>query len=213
MKPVKIKLADLKRPEKNVRLHTKKQLEEFQRSVEMFGQIRPIVVDENHVILAGNGLYETLVNMGAEEADCYVMTGLSENQKKKLMLADNKVFSLGVENIDTVESFIQELSDDLDIPGYDEDILKQMVSDAEEVTEKVAEYGTLNTDQIEQIRSHDSEKLEPVPEGKAGSSYEEPVYPEETPDRATAETTQEDEEPAEVRKFVICPKCGEKIWL
>lgn len=121
MKPVKIKLADLKRPEKNVRLHTKKQLEEFQRSVEMFGQIRPIVVDENHVILAGNGLYETLVNMGKEEADCYVMTGLSENQKKKLMLADNKVFSLGVENIDAVESFIQELSDDLDIPGYDKE--------------------------------------------------------------------------------------------
>lgn len=213
MKPVKIKLADLKRPEKNVRLHTKKQLEEFQRSVEMFGQIRPIVVDENHVILAGNGLYETLVNMGKEEADCYVMTGLSENQKKKLMLADNKVFSLGVENIDTVESFIQELSDDIDIPGYDEDILKQMVSDAEEVTEKVAEYGTLNTDQIEQIRSHDSEKLEPVPEGKAGSGYEEQVYPEETPDRATAEPMQENEEPTEVRKFVICPKCGEKIWL
>lgn len=213
MKPVKIKLADLKRPEKNVRLHTKKQLEEFQRSVEMFGQIRPIVVDENHAILAGNGLYETLVNMGKEEADCYVMTGLSENQKKKLMLADNKVFSLGVENIDTVESFIQELSDDLDIPGYDEDILKQMVSDAEEVTEKVAEYGTLNTDQIEQIRSHDSEKLEPVPEGKAGSSYEEQVCPEETPDRATAEPMQEDEEPTEVRKFVICPKCGEKICL
>lgn len=53
-------LSELRRPERNVRMHTDKQLKEFRRSIEMFGQIRPIVVDEDGVILAGNGLYETL---------------------------------------------------------------------------------------------------------------------------------------------------------
>lgn len=67
MKIISMKLADLKQPEKNVRIHTEKQLQEFQRSVEMFGQIRPIVVDENNVIMAGNGLYDTLLRMGKEK--------------------------------------------------------------------------------------------------------------------------------------------------
>lgn len=83
-------LSELRRPERNVRMHTDKQLKEFRRSVEMFGQIRPIVVDEAGVILAGNGLYETLLSMGRTEADCYVVSGLTEAQKKKLMLADGK---------------------------------------------------------------------------------------------------------------------------
>lgn len=46
MKQLTMKLKDLVRPERNIRIHTEKQLEEFERSVRMFGQIRPIVVDE-----------------------------------------------------------------------------------------------------------------------------------------------------------------------
>lgn len=71
MEIITMKLADLVKPEKNVRIHTEQQLREFQRSVKMFGQIRPIVVDENNVILAGNGLYDTLIAMGKETADVY----------------------------------------------------------------------------------------------------------------------------------------------
>lgn len=75
-------LSELRRPERNVRMHTDKQLKEFRRSVEMFGQIRPIVVDEAGVILAGNGLYETLLSMGHTEADCYVVSGLTEARRR-----------------------------------------------------------------------------------------------------------------------------------
>ena len=37
----------------------------------MFGQIRPIVVEEKNTILAGKGLYETLLRMGEEQALVY----------------------------------------------------------------------------------------------------------------------------------------------
>ena len=86
MEIITMKLADLVKPEKNVRIHTEQQLREFQRSVKMFGQIRPIVVDENNVILAGNGLYDTLIAMGKETADVYKYDNLTENVKKKLTL-------------------------------------------------------------------------------------------------------------------------------
>ena len=151
MNVVKMPLSTLKRPERNVRMHTEKQLKEFERSVSMFGQIRPIVVDDERTILAGNGLYETLLRMGWEEADVLQMKGLTENQKKKLMLADNKIFGLGVDDLDSFDAFLIDLKDDLDIPGFDEDLLRSMVSQAGEVTEKLQEYGTLDADEIEEI--------------------------------------------------------------
>ena len=58
------------------------------------------MVDEDGVILAGNGLYDALVTMQAEKADCYVVTGLTDVQKKKLMLADNRVYELGMTDTD-----------------------------------------------------------------------------------------------------------------
>ncbi len=204
MKITTMKLSDLKKPEKNVRIHTEQQLKEFERSVMMFGQIRPIVVDENNVILAGNGLYDTLVAMGKNTADVYKYDDLTENQKKKLMIADNKIFSLGIENLDTLNSFLEELQGDLDIPGFDEEILRQMVSDAEDVTDKIAEYGTLDDKEIQSIKDNAARKEQP-------EALKEP----EASGTATSELIKEeqDEETTEVKKFVICPKCGEKIWL
>lgn len=206
-----MKLADLVKPEKNVRIHTANQLKEFERSVSMFGQIRPIVIDENNVILAGNGLYDTLVAMGRETADVYQYKDLTENQKKKLMIADNKIFSLGIENLDTLNQFLEELDGDLDIPGFDEDILKQMVADAEDVTEKISEYGTLDEEEIKEIKERNEKQntvidtTQVTPVQNVSESF--------VNEQDGKNNTEGIEEPTEIRKFVICPKCGEKIWL
>lgn len=208
MKIIKMKLADLVKPEKNVRIHTEQQIKEFRRSVEMFGQIRPIVVDEKNVILAGNGLYDTLIEMGKTTVDVCRYDNLTENQKKKLMIADNKIFSLGIENLETLNSFLEELQGDLDIPGFDEEILRQMVSEAEEITSKLSEYGTLNEEEIRNIKEN-AEKKEQQPQPT------EPAQGETQPDRAEVqqEAAAGDGETTEIKKFVICPNCGEKIWL
>lgn len=209
MEIITMKLVDLVKPEKNVRIHTEQQLKEFQRSVKMFGQIRPIVVDENNVILAGNGLYETLIAMGKETADVYKYDNLTENQKKKLMIADNKIFSLGIENLDTLNSFLEDLQGDLDIPGFDEDILKQMVSEAEDVTEKLSEYGTLDDEEIQSIKESGERKEQQIQKAEA-----EQATPAQQPIAQPQQEMPEDsEDTTEVKKFVICPKCGEKIWL
>lgn len=207
----RMKLKDLVIPEKNIRIHTEQQLNEFERSVRMFGQIRPIVVDENRVILAGNGLYSTLLRMGETEADVYQYSELTENQKKKLMIADNKIFSLGIENLNTLNDFLEELHDDLDIPGYDSEILKQMVSEAEDITDKIAEYGALDENEIREIKERNERQATEQPKPVALSDNTKPA-----PQAGTAsELIQEeqDEETADIRRFVICPKCGEKIWL
>ena len=200
MKTVMIPLSDLRRPERNVRMHTDKQIKEFRRSVEMFGQIRPIVVDENNVMLAGNGLYETLLSMGRTEAACYVVTGLSEKEKKKLMLADNRIFDLGVDDMNAFDTFIAELGDDLDVPGFDDELLRSIVADCEEVSDMMSSYGVIDEDRKEQIREarteyehQEAQRAEPVP-----------VTPRPEPPA---------DQPEAAGRFVVCPKCGEKIWL
>ena len=195
-------LSELRRPERNVRMHTDKQLKEFRRSIEMFGQIRPIVVDEDGVILAGNGLYETLLSMGRTEADCYVVTGLTEAQKKKLMLADNRVFDLGVDDLSALDAFVLELKDDLDIPGYEEDLLRAMVMEADEAADTLSEYGTIDEERIEEIR--DARERTEAREEAAARNAEEYVPP-------AVGTQSQEEEPT--RRFILCPKCGERIWL
>lgn len=208
MKIVKKQLTDLKRPEKNLRLHTDKQLVEFKRSIEMFGQIRPIVIDENNVMLAGNGLYEALLQMGQAEADCHIIKGLTEQQKKKLMLADNRIFDLGVDDMAAFDAFILELKEDLDVPGFDEDMLKSLVMDTKEADDLLSDYGLIPKERAEEMRDTRA-KYEARDEEAARSAIEH--TPEEVREAAGYAAPFKAEE-AE-RRYILCPKCGERIWL
>lgn len=217
MKVIKKRLDDLKHPEKNVRIHSEQQIRELKRSLEKFGQTRALVVDENNVILIGNGLYEAMVSLGYQEASVYVKTELSENDKKKLMIADNKTYALGIDNLDTLNEFLEELQGDLDIPGYDEEILQQMVADADEVTEKISEYGALDESEIQKIKEANEKREQKaaaaeISDNNSENSSENP----NTSDNQSSErqnTTETEPEITETRKFVICPNCSEKIWL
>lgn len=200
MQVTKLPLSELKRPERNTRMHTDKQIAEFKRSVEMFGQIRPIVVDENYVMLAGNGLYDTLLAMGRTEADCYVVTGLSEKEKKKLMLADNRIFDLGVDDMDAFDALIAELGDDLDVPGYDEELLQSLIADSEEIDEIMSSYGLVDEGKKEELAS-------------AAETYRKEEAAREAVPTAKDNNVPSTEEGQPVGKYVVCPKCGEKVWL
>lgn len=205
MKIIRKPLADLRRPPKNVRIHSDKQITEFKRSIEMFGQIRPIVIDEGGTILAGNGLYEALCAMERTEADCYVASGLSESQKKKLMLADNRIFSLGVDDIQGFDDLIAEL-DDLDVPGYDEELLKTLTADLGDTDELLAGYGLINSGakaEMQKAAARYEQKSEEYAQGA------EEIKPAPSPVEAPAE----ERAAALDRRYIICPKCGEKIWL
>jgi ParB-like chromosome segregation protein Spo0J len=208
MKIVKKKLMDLRHPEKNVRIHSDKQITEFKRSIEMFGQIRPIVIDEAGTILAGNGLYDALTAMGRTEADCYVAPGLSESQKKKLMLADNRIFSLGVDDIQGFDDIIVEL-DDLDVPGYDEELLKTLTADLDDTDALLTGYGLIDEGKKAEMKKA-ADRYEQKSEEFAQDAEE--VKPAPAP-AAPVEASVEDRAIELDRRYIVCPKCGEKIWL
>ena len=107
-----------------------------------------------------------------------------------------------------MDNFLEDLKGDLDIPGFDEEILKQMVSEAEDVTDKIYEYGTLDDEQIQNIKENSERKERKIQrfenEQKSLQHLEESI-----PYDSEEEIEKNDEE----REFIICPNCGEKIWL
>lgn len=228
-----LNINDIVFPKRNVRIHTRKQLDEIKRSVEMFGQTRPIIVDEANVVLCGNGLTMAMKELGLNNINVLRKSDLTENQKKKLMIADNKTFSLGLDDIDTLMSFINDMSDDLDIPGYDSDILAGMVAEAEEVTEQIGDFGILSTDEINKMKEAGERKeakiesLQNQPQGEVSAPINNNInYPNGNENVNTIPSTVNapintyesnninvPEANGELRKSVICPKCGEIIWL
>lgn len=63
-------------------------------SIRQCGYVAPIIIDENGVILAGHTRYKAIKKLGWTECECVVKTGLSEDQKKKYRLLDNKTNEL-----------------------------------------------------------------------------------------------------------------------
>ena len=199
MKITRIPLEKLQMNPRNVRTHSEKQIKEYVRSVKKFGQTKPIVCDENNIILIGNGLYRAMLELGLKEADCYVRTDLSEKDKLKLMMADNKVYELGITDMSAIDEIVSILGGDFDIPGYDDELLNMLQMSVKEATDMVMDYGKVDVSTPKDTAApevYTSEQL------NGQNPYAQAVNPQQI---------QKDDSPT--GRMVICPKCGERIWL
>lgn len=215
MQTVKKKLSELHKTDKNIRKHSDKQITEYVRSLEMFGQIRPLVVTDDGEILVGNGLYDALTKMGAEDCDCYVIAGMTKTQKRKLMLADNKVYELGFTDFSGFDDILLDLDGDFDVPGYDPELLDVLTSTPLEADTQVMEYGT-----FEPTTSTPKQDNVLTASQSPTQNYKPPVRLQDgsfvSPDKDIKENEESSvEAPKSLteRNFIICPHCGEKIWL
>jgi hypothetical protein len=186
----------LKTPEHNTRIHPEKQIKEIRRSLKKWGQYRDIVTDDQFLILAGNGLVEAMRAENFKKVWAVILSGISENDKKKFMLADNKTAGLGIDNLDNIEILIQELAGDFDIPGFDDEVLASINAASEEISAALDGYGKATEENLAGIGAH-AETNREAPEENEPDSPETPA----------------EDEPGEERKSVTCPKCGEVIWL
>lgn len=84
-----VKLSSLKRDPDNARKHNEKNLSAIKASLKEFGQQKPIVVDKDMVIVAGNGTHEGAEALGWDEI-AVVKTGLSKTKAMAYAIADNR---------------------------------------------------------------------------------------------------------------------------
>ena len=78
-------------------------------SIRQCDYMQPIVVDENHVVLAGHTRLKALKALGVEECDCIVVSGLTEEQKKKYRFLDNKTGEAAFWDIEKLSEEIEGL--------------------------------------------------------------------------------------------------------
>lgn len=210
MKTKSVNIATLKSPEVNTRRHSDKQIEEMAKSVEKFGQIRPIVIDEDNIVWCGNGLVEALKKLGRDKADALLVEGLSESDKKKLMLADNKIYQLGYDDTQSVEQIMLEL-DDFEIPGFDSDTLEKLYGDLDDAVAEFMNYGKATNEEIKTIERK-GEEFKKQQENAVEVEVVREIATDTGEERIVAQTRPE-EPTAIAGKYVTCPKCGERIWL
>lgn len=114
MEYVKRKLSEIHPYENNPRINDDA-VDDVVESIRQCSYIAPIVIDEDGVILAGHTRYKALTKLGYKECDVIIVSGLTEEQKKKYRLYDNKTAEFAAWD---QKKLSEELSD-VDFLGYD----------------------------------------------------------------------------------------------
>ena len=88
-KLIKVNIKDIVPYDNNPRKNGKA-VDVVSQSIEQVGYNNPIIVDEDMVILAGHTRRLSLIKNGAKEIEVLQVTGLTDEQKRKYRLLDNK---------------------------------------------------------------------------------------------------------------------------
>ena len=129
MKYVKKRLSELKPYENNPRINDDA-VDDVVESIKQCSYIAPIIVDDDGVILAGHTRYKALKKLGYKECEVVIASGLTEEQKKKYRLYDNKTAEMASWDQRKLSS---ELCD-VDFLGFDFGQPETVLSDDENET-------------------------------------------------------------------------------
>lgn len=114
MEIIKMPIGDIK-PYPNNPRRNDDAVAAVMESIKQCGYCAPIVVDEDGVVLAGHTRLKALKKLGRTEAEVCVKAGMTEEQKKKYRLLDNKTNELAVWDFDA----LAEELDGLDFGDFD----------------------------------------------------------------------------------------------
>jgi ParB-like chromosome segregation protein Spo0J len=84
---------------KNVKKHDDAQVAKIVESIQQFGWTQPIVIDENNEIIAGHGRRLAAIKLSITEVPVVVLSGLTDEQKRALRLADNRTNEGGIDTM------------------------------------------------------------------------------------------------------------------
>lgn len=153
-------LADLIPYINNSRKHSDDQVSQIAASIKEFGWTNPILVDGDNGIIAGHGRIMAAKKLGMTEVPVIELAHLSKEQRKALIIADNKL-ALNSDwdtNLLSIElADLKELGFDLNLTGFNADELANI----------------LQPEQIEGLTDEDATpELPEEPKTKLGDIYQ-----------------------------------------
>ena len=128
-------ISSLKSDHKNARKRTDRSAQLIKESLEKYGAARSIVIDEENRILAGNGTIEgakqagiknvRIIETTGDEIIAVKRTGLSEDEKVGLALADNRTADLSEWDAE----MLHQLSEEHDLsPWFEQEDLDELLN-------------------------------------------------------------------------------------
>lgn len=144
-----IAIAELTPYERNARTHSDEQLDKIKNSINEFGFVSPVIIDEDNMILAGHGRVEAARMAGLTEVPYRQVTNLTEDQKKAYILADNKLSDMAGWDLDLLNEELATIELDMADFGFDEiseedvKIIEDDFDEEEDKVEAVAKTGEL----------------------------------------------------------------------
>lgn len=185
-----VELAKLVPYEKNPNVHPVEQIEAIAESIKRYGQYYPIIVDENMRILCGHGKKLALEHLGRKEGEVKIVSGLTDKQKLKIVIEDNKIQSMSYVDFTKIEDIIREVGD-IDIIGFGTDYLDAIINENSK--------DNMGVDFSKPVEHKSNEKqVDDIPQEKKDDQDEE---------RNDIESGMQ---PA---RTMVCPHCGKEIIL
>src|ERR1700676_3725564 len=106
---------------RNARTHSDDQIAEIAGSIRAFGFTNPILVGEHGDIVAGHGRLAAARQLGLSDVPVIPLQGLTELQRRQLMLADNRIALNAGWDLEMLHLELQDLSAlgaDLSLMGF-----------------------------------------------------------------------------------------------
>ena len=132
-KKTMMKVEDLIHDPANVRKHDDRNIEAIKSSLARFGQQKPIVVNEENIVLAGNGTLAACRALGWDEMWVEI-TPLKGVEATAYSIADNRTAELAEWDADELAQMLSSLQNDDDIDhlvtGYTDEEIGKLVDKA-----------------------------------------------------------------------------------
>lgn len=118
----RVKLSDIRPYENNAKIHGKEQIEKLKASIKEFGFVNPCLIDRDYNLIAGHGRVMAAEELGMETVPCVFVEGLTDEQRRAYILADNKLAELAEWDNVLVASELAELAEvgfDISLTGFE----------------------------------------------------------------------------------------------
>jgi len=138
-----IAIDDLTLDPDNARAHNQKNLDAIAKSLQMFGQRKPVVITKDFVVVAGNGTLEAARQIGWKGLSCVtVPDDWDTDTIKAYALADNRTAELASWNTEVLLGQLRDLDvndwsvTDLGFKGFDLKTRDEIDTDLKEIGER-----------------------------------------------------------------------------
>ena len=119
-----VSISKIKPYQNNAKIHGPEQIRKIADSIQEFGFLNPVLLDDENGLLAGHGRVEAAKLLGMDTVPALYATGLSEAQKRAYIIAYNRLGELAQWDMGLISQELADLRDegfDIDITGFDVD--------------------------------------------------------------------------------------------